>query len=289
MTTINHALELIRKGNTLDGHKQLAGLGLDAPDALAALNAALFTTTPEGDGGAVQVEIMRLLELLKQSEGEGRKVILYNLGCLALHQEDVITAKMRFAEAIKIDPAMVAAQHNLGYADELLTNLEEAKATYRKVLDLEPANHLTRVNLANVLEIEGKRGEGLETLREALATDESSPGIAYYLCSMLLTSGDEAEAAEALVVLEKITGGMDFVELRECRAMAFYLVGDYEQAGNEFRALLAGDENRIFARLGLIKTLAAMGGFDEILPEAEILEKLSPSEELQALIRELKK
>ena len=69
----------------------------------------------------------------------------------ALNRNDFASAADALKQAVEAQPAFTAAWFNLGYAYTALHKYEEAIASYRKALELEPNLFEARLNLGILL------------------------------------------------------------------------------------------------------------------------------------------
>ena len=280
-------LDFISKGNTLEGLNLLFGHGGGGEDPLLRLNSALYS--PSGRDFAEQVRQAEEthLERLHTRNDRERGLLLYNLGCFALYQDEIQTAKFRFDEAARLRPEMVQAYHNLGYARELMAEFEGAKAAYRRVLEARPDYALSRINLGQILIQEGQREEGLTELRLVVAGQPENIGAALYFCRAILSGGESEAAREVLELLRNRPDWLPFPDLKECLGFAHYLVGERQRAEEIFRELLSENDAHLFPRMGLIKILAAREAHGDLSTHAERYQQLSPSPGVAGLIAKL--
>lgn len=287
MSDIERVLQLLRRGNTLAALRGLSQAeGGSHP--LADLNRELYGRAGEG-WELVEAQISRHLQGLASAPQDEKALLSYNLGCFALAQEDVFTAKLRFAESAQMRPGFAAALHNLGYTHELMTEFPEAEAAYREALAADADCALTRLNLALVYLAQGERDRALQQLRELQAADAKNQGALLFLCRTLLRRPDVENATEVKALLDAQPGWEEFLELRECRGFSLLLLGESDGAEVEFRAVLERDDTRRFARVGLIKVLAAKKDFTNLLREADRLTELEPAPEVERLTGELQR
>lgn len=287
METSGNVLELIVRGGTLEGQKRLFSSGSGPEERLDRLNRALYSAGRQ-DEPLLEEEQERLLEQLPKAASSVRPVLLYNLGCIALCNDDILEAKHRFAEVLKLQPGNRFARHNLAYANELLAEYDQARAQYSAVLAQDPGMVLSRMNLALLRLQLGEIDAGLADLRDLHRQFPRNMGILLYLCRALLASGarDDAQA-----VLELLNGWRDwetYLDLRECHAFALYVLDRLPEAEAAFRALAAADGKNLFARLGLIKVLAARGNFADLGAELERYQALDPPQSVQAILDEVR-
>ena len=101
------------QGNTLEARRLLADHAASTEEPCAAINSALVTAADDAGTLCIQEEKARHLNLLSQAYGRERSLLLYNLGCFALYQEDILTAKLRFGEAARLRPDHLPTLINL--------------------------------------------------------------------------------------------------------------------------------------------------------------------------------
>jgi tetratricopeptide (TPR) repeat protein len=284
-TGFDHALELIASGNTLEGLREL--YELPAGDPLASLNRVLYAPGEPGAEDTIQDERERLLGRLAASSGRGRAVVLHNLGCLCLAQDEIAEARVHFRNALAAAEDYLPSRHNLAHAADILAEEDDARVLYYQVLDADPALALSRVNLALIdLEL-GQRESGLAALRTLVGEQPANPTLALHLCRGLLASGNPPDAAEVLTIIGAIGGWERFPDLRECYAFASLLLNERAEAESMFRGLLAEDDNNQFARTGLMRILAAQEAWPELATHAETLHAATPTGGTAELLRRM--
>jgi tetratricopeptide (TPR) repeat protein len=281
-------VELIAAGNTLLGQKQLFALPPSATPAadepLIALNRALLTPPDEANAERVQQAKEEHLARLPTARGAALALLQFNLGCIALYQDEVQEAQTRFGEVVKLDPDHRYARHNLAYTCELMADLSEARANYARIVHRPDDLALSRLNLALVRGEEGDASGCADGLRALHRRDPGNMGVLLYLCRALLANKTQADAQEVVDLLRPGKEWAEFLDLCECRAYALYVLGETEAAESAFRELLAAGEESLFARLGLIKALAAQGNFPALKEELERYQALNPPENLSAVL-----
>lgn len=287
MTMDNDALlELICHGDTLQVlHRLLTEA--DGGGARVAMNSALYGPPDDASEELIRSADQAHREHIGTLEGPQRVTALYNLGCFALSQDDVMEARMRFAEVLERAPGHVMARHNLAYAHELLAETDEARHEYRAVLAQHPQVSLTRLNLSQLSLAEGEHEQGVEQLEALYAEEPDNLGLLLYLCRGLLLRATPQDLERALTLLVDNEATNRFVDLQECVAFAHYLLGDIDAAETAFRELLEADGNNLFAITGMMKVLAQRPDLEGLKAYAERSQALSPSEGVAAVLREL--
>ena len=262
-------LDVLAQGDTLRVALLAAEAQHSRGDSCLAVNAALFAPGSSQADNRIQAEKMRHLELLADAEDRLRAIVLFNLGCFALHQDDILTAKLRFGEAARLRPDHHPSLHNLAHAHELMADFEDAKVELGRALNIKPDCALTKINLATIHLIEGETEAGLALLRELAAADPDNMGVALHLCRSLLERSGREEAEEARRLLEERPHSAHHPELLACRAYAAVLLEHWGEAEALFRELLETEPDSEFARMGLIKALASQEKFHELLEQLE--------------------
>lgn len=280
-------LEQIIRGDTLEAINRLYARPDSEDDATMALNRVLYGPPTHEALERVRAEEERHLERLGQSDDAEQADLLYNLGCFALFQDDVSEARLRFAEALRHRGDHLMARHNLAYALELMAETAEARAEYERVLAANPDSAISQLNLALLDLHEGRYEAGLERLERMHGDDPDNIGLVLYLCRGLLLRGTARDLEGVLDLIDQQPDAERYPDLRECRAYALYLLGEQEAAERAFSELLAENEGNLFARLGLIKVLAAQGNFDALKPHVARYHELNPGEEMAGLLAEL--
>lgn len=288
MSESSKFLELQRNGNTLQALAALAEDGGGGAGSSAALNGHLFLPRGQESAEHIGMEQTAQLTLLSDAQQQEQAVICYNLGCFALFEDDILTAKLRFTEAVRLRPDYAPALHNLAIAHELMADFEEAREALLRALEADPENGLSRINLALIHQAEGNADEALEILRTQAVAHPGNPGPLYYLCRSLLARGGVEDAREIMERLAENTGWEQFTEIRECRGQALFLLRELEVAEQVFREILAEGRSRPFVRLTLLKVLAAREDFSALLEEAELYDAEAPSPEVQDIIEKIK-
>ncbi|MFI5400205.1 MAG: tetratricopeptide repeat protein [SAR324 cluster bacterium] len=288
MATMDPILDLIAAGNTLQGQLQLFALPAASASsveaALVALNQALLAPPSEQNAAVVQRAKDEHLARLGAVHGKELPKLMYNLGCFALYQDDIQEAQVRFQEVLRLDPGNRYARHNLAYTHELMAELAEARSEYEKAAEGPAGLPLSRLNQALVRAEDGDSEGAIAELRDLCQESPRNLGVLLYLCRVLLVQGTQEHAKEVLQLLDRGKEWMEFLDLWECRAYALYLLGDVHEAENALRELLTVSPENLFARLGLIKTLAARGSYNELKKELEQYAKLNPPEDLSSIL-----
>jgi tetratricopeptide (TPR) repeat protein len=288
MTKNDPILELIAAGNTLQGQKQLFALPVlpaaTSDDTLIALNRALLSPPSEENAAVVQLAKEDHLTRLGSAAGPEVPVLMYNLGCFALYQDDIQEAQVRFQEVLKLDPGNRYARHNLAYTYELMAELAEARSQYEKVAEGPEGVPLSRLNQALVRAEDGDSQGAVDELRALYLGSPQNMGLLLYLCRALLAGANKEGAKEVVSLLDQRKEWLEFLDLWECRAYALYQLGENNEAESAFRELLTASPESLFSRLGLIKTLAVRGNFAELKQELERYASLNPPEDLSAVL-----
>ena len=285
MSANSEVLDLMSHGNTVAAMTALRAAHEEDPALL--LNKALYHAWQGLDPERLWQTRADHRALLARSTGPQLISLLFNLGCLALAQDDVAEACLRFQDVLRLDGGHVRALHNLGYANELMAEYDLALSTYQQALVLRPDFVISRINLALLQINTGESEGGLAALRDLAEADPENAGVVLYLCRALLAEKQTDSLTEVLVVLGRCPDTPVTPELLECRAYAEVRLGKREQAEGTFRTLVSEDSDNAFARLGMMQVLAERGDFSGLLEHAEVYHRLEPSERTQRLLDRL--
>jgi len=279
-------LELLAAGNTLEGQRLLQSDSSEN-ERRWNLNRTMYGPSTEEGLESVREAESAHLERLTGEEGQIRANTLYNLGCFSLMQDDILAARMRFSEAVKLDPGNLMSRHNLAYAHELLAEFEEAKSEYEAILAINPSLGMTRLNLALVRLQESDVDSAIEDLEQLNAQDPSNLGLLLYLVRALLYRRGENDTDRVLTLLDLAPNAGQYPPLQECRAFALFLKEDMEAAEPILQALHEANPEDLFARMGLVKILGAHGNFSDLTEALEAYNSRDPSERIDAILTDL--
>ncbi len=79
-----------------------------------------------------------------------------------------------------------------------------------------------------------------------------------------------------------------YPDLYECLGYAHFLNENHGAAEDIFAALLAENEDNLFARMGMMKILALKGDFETLQAYAERYQEVNPTEKVGELLEALK-
>ena len=279
---------LLECGNTLEAASLAGEHADDGGGSTLALNALLYNPGRGDPEDCIQQEKARLLELLANAPESERAALLYNLGCIALYNDDILAAKLRFREAGRLRPWHHPSLHNLAYAHELMADYDEAQAELERALNANPGCALTLINMAAISFVTGQVERGLDILRELAQKDPDNIGVALQLCRGLLEHGGAEEAEEARALLNEHPEWDRHPQLKACRAYACYLAAAWGEAEAVFREMVEANPEDEFARMGLIKTLAAQEKFEELPEQLEQYKALNPPQSVDHVIEKFR-
>lgn len=289
MSTDNdHFLDTIVQGNILGGLEKLSSSGDGDASAPLALNRLLYGAAGEEQLQLMRDEEARLVERLEGLADEELATAYYNLGCFSLVQDDIVTARDRFNEAVRLAPRNLMARHNLAYAHELMAETDQAREHYQTILAQKPDCPLTRLNLAQLRVQEEDLDNAVMEIEDLQRSDRGNRGLLLFLSRALLFRGGKSDAETVIQLLTEVDQLIHYPDLYECLAYALFLFEDYDEAEKAFTALLDDNADNHFARMGLIKILGIQGKFKEILTHVEIHQGANPTEKMGELLEALK-
>lgn len=280
-------LGLIRQGDTLAALQCLLPVPATGLTGAAALNRALYALPTPANQALIEAEQARLQDLVAQGGEQAHPTWLFNLGCIALYHDEILNAHYYFSEVLRLAPGHLAAQHNLAYTLELMTDVDEARAQYAQVVAADPAFLLSSVNLA-LLDLTTDRADaGIRALQELHAAHPDNRGLLLYLCRAMLTRRAPGDAAAVVALLAESDGAGVYQDLAECHAFACYLTADYAAAERAFQALLAQAPRSLFAVTGMLKVAFARRDASSLQRYAQRYRELNPDEQADALLAAL--
>ena len=281
-------LESIIKGNILEGLDLLYVEGEGGLSGPLALNRLLYGNVEEEQLEIIREKETSLTETLSALEESEKALAYYNLGCFSLLQDDVVSSKDRFAQAVEFSPQHLMARHNLAYAHELLAEIEEARGHYQIIQEQKPDCPITRLNLAQLWQQGGDTDTALNELQEMYDRDTGNKGLLLFLCRALLSRAEPEDVEKANQFLGVIPDLKQYPDLHECLAYAMYLGGKSDEAEQAFSELLAENDENLFARLGMIRVLCEKNDFEGVEKHTERYEELNPNEKTRDLLEVIK-
>ncbi|MDH4224357.1 MAG: tetratricopeptide repeat protein [Deltaproteobacteria bacterium] len=279
-------LDVLSRGNVLEG---LSALN-DQPfsDPLTIVNKVLYSHS-SGSSPIIHQEKTRHLKLLSKAENGDKSILLYNLGCFSILEDEVMEAKGFFMKTLETDPAFTPAMHNLAYTHELMAEYDEALELYNGCLAQDPAYTLSRINRNLLLAHQGDAKGALDDFFKMVEEYPMNTGVLFYLCQTLLRQNTPQAAEKALEILAQHGGWEKFPRMEEIKAYALFLKGEKDSAKKAFESILENDENNQTAWLGLIKTYAQTMEFEAMANAARHYHSLAPTPYSEALVASLKK
>jgi len=121
----------------------------------------------------------------------------YNLGALLHAQGKSLEAKASYRRAIDLRPDFVEAHNNLGGVRKNLGRLEDAEASFRRVLELRPENADAHFNLGVVLQDAVRLAESEACYRRAIAICPDHAGAHFNLGVVAQDQGRLRDAESA--------------------------------------------------------------------------------------------
>ncbi len=117
---------------------------------------------------------------------------VHRLGVIAVKQGQLAEGLSHLENAARLAADDVDVLADLGYAQFLNGDVEQAVDTYQSALAVEPTNQRTSVNLAIALAYLGKDDQALNTFRSVSSSAEAYTGLGYIYSQ----KGDKAKAEE---------------------------------------------------------------------------------------------
>lgn len=117
---------------------------------------------------------------------------------------DFEKAENLFISAVKVDPKAASAYRGLGDTYAAKNSLEEARQTYRFLLQLEPDDDSVLVKLAEIAESQGDLEEAIGYYQQAVLLNDSFSPRYYHIAELLLRVNQPKTAREAIVAAAEL-------------------------------------------------------------------------------------
>lgn len=279
-------LEQIVRGDVLGGVQVFLQQGAGAPGALG-INSRMYAPVNAAGEAEIQSSEEAHSALLEEPDEARRANVLYNLGCCLLYQDDVLTAKQRFQEALALQPDNLPAHHNLGYCCELQAEYDEARKAYEAVLAQNPDAILTRLCVAELDKIEGQIERAVANMEALHRANPDNAGVLFHMCRALLSRGTGEDYQRVVALLDGAPVEAH-LELRACLAYAQTLLEEHAAAKAHFAVLLESDQDNLFALVGMIRALSNLKDTEALTQYAEHFHSLDPSEKTHQLLEDIR-
>lgn len=167
-------------------------------------------------------------------------------------------------------------ESNLGVALQAAGRNDEAVASYRRAVALEPNYAPVYSNLASTLRSAGRVDEAVSTYRHALELKPDFPDAEYNLANALLQEGQTDEAIQRFqVALRALPESAD---AHNNLGIALAGKGRAEEAAAQFRRALESDPNSVIAHRNLGDLLADAGDHTGALTHLRRAEAIDPND-----------
>jgi tetratricopeptide (TPR) repeat protein len=180
----------------------------------------------------------------------------YHLALVDEHQGQLDPAERQLETALEISPRYPLGWEELGAVRLARGDLAGAEAAYRKGLALEPRAG-TLLGLARLAGARGRRTEGIDLARRAVALDPEAAPAWSVLAALALESGDAGLAGEAVAELRRLEGD-GAAEVLLLDAATDHLEHHYPAADAKLRRLLLSSPSAPAVQL-FLRNAEAMG------------------------------
>ncbi|RMH74015.1 MAG: tetratricopeptide repeat protein [Gemmatimonadetes bacterium] len=131
---------------------------------------------------------------MAQGKNEKDAAVLYYLGVIACHENDIKKAIEYFDKAVRTNPNAGQFRNNLGWALTKAGNLEEAKIELQYALQIDPNDWRAYVNLGNVYLEQHALEKAEKAYQAALALQPKSGYILFKLGTVFVHKKDRNQA-----------------------------------------------------------------------------------------------
>ncbi len=257
--------DLIAAGNFTQGVQQINLATIPPVHAGAAVRLNWVLAQPPSPNTAIYLERERIrlqLALKGLVPKPKRGQILYNLGCIALHQHRFQDAKLLFSQTLKLLPGHSPSYCNLGYANERTHAFEAARSCYEKAGALDATAILPRLNLVFLLQSQGSPKVAMQALEALYRANLGNQGIMLHLCRFLVRRALPKDFMRVIELTQKNPLATVPIQMLECLALSLSRLGKLHAAQRVFEAILNRQKNNRFAHTGLVRVRTLLSQSD---------------------------
>jgi tetratricopeptide (TPR) repeat protein len=179
--------------------------------------------------------------------------------------------------AVQAAATSADAHESMGEALLVASKLDEAAASFRKALELDPKMTLARVRLASTLLAQGKAPEAVLEARKATEEDaKNAEAFGVLGTAILAENKDKWNDAIAQAQQGAFLNPRNPL-VQSAVGQLFEAAGNMDQAANAYAKALEADPGFTVARVALVNTRARKGDLDGALAEAQKLAAAAPN------------
>ena len=211
-------------------------------------------------GGDPRGAVQQFREVLRSAPAEGPDESAakanYSLGVLMMSGGRFDQAVAYLSAAVKYQPNYAEAHLALGDALRRVGRFEQAAQHYSDVVRIDPSSTDARFAYAVTLVQLRRYMEARQSLEESLTVQRDQPMLTHALARVLASVPDDRvrDGRRALVLVQQLATQVKTTDVGETLAMAFAETGDYTNAVNTQKDVMAAA-----ARAGLRESVARMG------------------------------
>jgi tetratricopeptide (TPR) repeat protein len=136
-----------------------------------------------------------------------------HLGEIAMGREQYKEALSHFQHVVDHDPDSVDSWLDIADAHNMLGNLEEADASYRRAIELDPENEGLYYDLSKMYVENNQPSKAIEVMEEGISNNPDSAVLNIYLASTYMEMGDYRQAEIFLQRAERIDPDLEVVKM----------------------------------------------------------------------------
>jgi tetratricopeptide (TPR) repeat protein len=136
-----------------------------------------------------------------------------HLGEIAMGREQYKEALSHFQHVVDHDPDSVDSWLDIADAHNMLGNLEEADASYRRAIGLDPENEGLYYDLSKMYVENNQPSKAIEVMEEGISHNPDSAVLNIYLASTYMEMGDYRQAEIFLQRAERIDPDLEVVKM----------------------------------------------------------------------------
>lgn len=184
-------------------------------------------------------------------------------GAFHMAVKELEQARESFSRALQIDPQRVAAVVNLARIDIEQGNLDAAESRFRDALKVQPGNPTMLIALAQLAERRGQPEEGVKLLEESRAANPEAPAAPLILANYYLRTGKLELAADRAAQAVRNAPGNGRAHMIE--GVILFESGRYNEAQQKLARAIEVTPNLALAYLHLGRTYERLDDDDGAL------------------------
>jgi tetratricopeptide (TPR) repeat protein len=146
------------------------------------------------------------------TEDSQKALIEFALGDIAKEREQFDQALKHFQQAVEYDPTYAETWLNLGICQQMLGQIADAEASFKRSIELDPHDSPAYSSLGTMYLENEQRSKAREILEQGLRVNQDSAELRVYLAVVLVAIGDDRRAEKLLDEAEEIDPDLELIQ-----------------------------------------------------------------------------